>query len=249
MLMPLNKSHVVMLALSAASPGRSSAKVCSAHRDRIVSQPVLCYAGTSDKGFLLEFDNETRLFVRIPYPAYGNVQRAVASEVATMTYVRELCANWDVVPKPPRVIAWDSTYYNSARTPYIIEEYVQGVPLSQRWADIAGPTAGAALASIAALESALLRRPFAENGSLYFAKDVPLHLQGRLLYPPGDTCPDELSLPSKDKYQIGPTANREWWRGDYAKVQANRGPCELRQRSVLVYRLMIRASQGLILLA
>ncbi|OCH86595.1 hypothetical protein OBBRIDRAFT_714168, partial [Obba rivulosa] len=182
--------------------------------------------GSFNKVFLLRFDNGREVVVRIPCPFLGNVERTTASEVATMEYVRERWASNQGMPKPPKVvITWNSTYNNPAGTPYIILEYAQGVPLLSRWYQIEGKVAGAALTSLVMLETILLHQPFSQYGSLYFADDVHGELRDRPLYP--SVVPYSSSAPVQStalKYRIGPTVNREWYRGPYSTVDADRGP-------------------------
>ncbi|KAI0328118.1 hypothetical protein GY45DRAFT_1326778 [Cubamyces sp. BRFM 1775] len=182
--------------------------------------------GSFNRIFLLEFDNGTRAAIRIPFPIVGNVERAVASEVATMCYIRD---RWpekplDGFPFPPKVFAWSSSYDNPARTPYIILEYAEGVTLRERWPFIEGEAAGAALRSIVTLETTLLDHPFSQHGSLYFADDVSEGLRTQPLHPENDPRLQDLDRQMSQKYKIGPTANREWWRGPYARIDADRGP-------------------------
>lgn len=73
-------------------------------------------------------------------------------------------------------------------------------------------------------EMHLLEQPFSQCGSLYFSKDVSEELRDRPLYPDAwDLQPKAWGTVSK--YRIGPTADREWYRGPYAPVKADRGPC------------------------
>ncbi|KZT67001.1 hypothetical protein DAEQUDRAFT_674027 [Daedalea quercina L-15889] len=181
--------------------------------------------GSYNKVFLLRFDNGQQVVVRIPCPVDGNIELATASEVASMCYIRERYANVAGMPMPPRVIAWDASYHNPVETPYIILDYAPGVSLMSRWAQIEGEAAGAALASIGMLETTLLREPFAQHGSLYFTDDVASELRGCPLYPDGHQAgSDALKKTLVAKYRIGPTANREWWRGEYGGIDADRGP-------------------------
>lgn len=166
--------------------------------------------------------------MRIPCSLVGNIERSVISEVATISYVRDRWAENEAMPKPPAVLAWNATRDNPAQTPYMILEYVPGVTLKSRWDEIEGNTAGEAVRSVMGLEWKLLHQRFAQNGSLYFAEDVPEELRSRPLYTPGNRHPsmEELDKKLEAKYRIGPTANREWWRGGYAQVPADRGPCK-----------------------
>lgn len=166
--------------------------------------------------------------MRIPCSLVGNIERAIASEVATISYVLDRWAENNKVPKPPKVLAWNGTRDNPAQTPYMILEYAPGVTLKSRWDKIEGETAGQALKSVMAFEFMLFHQRFAQNGSLYFAEDVPEDLRRQPLYDPRDKLPsmEELNAKLETKYRIGPSANREWWRGGYAQVPADRGPCK-----------------------
>ncbi|KAI0074748.1 hypothetical protein K474DRAFT_1647570 [Panus rudis PR-1116 ss-1] len=192
---------------------------------RCISWSVLGEGGFN-KVFLLNFDNDATAVVRLPSLATGNVELATASEVATMCYVRESLEyeRLDKQPLPPRVLAWNASHQNPAGTPYIILEYVSGVPLDARWyrVDFEGESAGAPMVNVAILEYCLLHDPLSQNGALFFALDVVDKLPNCPLYrvPPTDDFRKRLS----EKYRIGPTVDREWWRGDYARVEANRGP-------------------------
>lgn len=147
----------------------------------------------------------------------------LASEVATITYARELWAKRNDIAKSPKVLAWSASYENPAETPYMILDYVDGVTLLSRWTLIQGQDAGDALTSIRRIELSLHARSFSQNGSLYFAEDVPEELRGRPLYLTHEG--DDIARNLAAKYRIGPTANREWWRDEYAHLDADRGPC------------------------
>ena len=117
----------------------------------------------------------------------------------------------------------------------MILDYVEGVPLSSRWAEIQGDGVLDTLCSIQTVEIALHMHYFAQNGSLYFAEDVSDDLRGRPLYlDPAREGSSELMKNLASKYCIGPTANREWWRGDYAGLDVDRGPCKSRPNSCLL---------------
>lgn len=188
----------------------------------------LFLAGSFNKVFVLKFDTGAQVVVRIPCPVVGNVEQTTASEVATMCYLSERWAHqpFEYLPAFPKVLAWSATYRNPVETPYIIMEYAEGVTLESRWGKIKGPSAGAALRSISDLEYCLLRDCFSQNGSLYFAYKVHEETRSLPLYPydvlaEGGQFSEDLA----SRYRIGPTASREWWRGVYAHVEADRGPC------------------------
>ncbi|KAI0343378.1 hypothetical protein BDW22DRAFT_1427993 [Trametopsis cervina] len=182
--------------------------------------------GSFNRIFLLRFDNAASAVVRIPCSLVGNIERSILSEVATISYVRDRWGDNKNVAKPPKVLAWSTTHDNPAQTPYMILEYAPGVTLKSRWDHIEGNTAGEAVMSVMALDWMLLHHKFALNGSLYFKEDVPKDIRSQPLYISGqnDSSMEELHKKLEAKYRIGPTANREWWRGGYAQVPAHRGP-------------------------
>ncbi|XP_006463190.1 hypothetical protein AGABI2DRAFT_207850 [Agaricus bisporus var. bisporus H97] len=190
--------------------------------------------GAFNKVFLLRFDNNKEALVRIPCPIIGNVERTIQSEVATMEYIREQWGIFDDLPKLPKVLAWNASYSNPVESPYIILEYTPGVTLGSRWKKMKGKPVLAVMDSIFAMEQALLYQPFSQYGSIYFTEDVSPELQDRPLYPPGRNIvypPDltpQAEPPSSGylsrKYKIGPTADRQWYRGAYADIECDRGP-------------------------
>ncbi|EKM75148.1 hypothetical protein AGABI1DRAFT_132504 [Agaricus bisporus var. burnettii JB137-S8] len=190
--------------------------------------------GAFNKVLLLRFDNNREVIVRIPCPIIGNVERTIQSEVATMEYIREQWGIFDDLPKLPKVLAWNASYSNPVESPYIILEYTPGVTLGSRWKKIKGKPVLAVMDSIFAMEQALLCQPFSQYGSIYFTEDVSPELRDRPLYPPGRNIvypPDltpQAEPPSSEyfsrKYKIGPTADRQWYRGAYADIECDRGP-------------------------
>lgn len=79
-----------------------------------------------------------------------------------------------------------------------------------------------ALVNLLVYERRILAHPFFAHGSVFLANDVD---NGLPLYTTSIPLDDKLShIPHK--YRIGPMVDRDWWRGSYADISANRGPCE-----------------------
>lgn len=73
--------------------------------------------------------------------------------------------------------------------------------------------------------------PFLEIGSLYFTDDVHHNLRSRPLFNSDGFSEDDPELArklaaAKDKYRIGPIADRQWWRGGRDQVTYDHGPCK-----------------------
>lgn len=173
-----------------------------------------------NRSFLLAFDNGVELVAKIPFHIFGPKQYTIASEVATMDFLRTECG----VPVP-QVRAWCSRAETSpVGVEYIIYEKPPGVTLIEH--DTRGllpftddPYARV-VAPIQRIQSKLLRKRFSQIGSIYYKEDVSEELRGRPLY----LDKDEVT-PNAERFRIGPTIDREFWRSGRAELDLDRGPC------------------------
>jgi hypothetical protein len=189
---------------------------------------LTCSIGSYNKVFALNFDNGVEAIARLPTALAGAPFFTTASEVATMEFVREvlgICA--------PRVFAWSANATaNTVGTEYIIMERMSGVESHHRWAQIAkAPEVFPLLDGVFGIERNFERPPFSQIGSLYFRDDVRADLRDRPLFRPGSLAGGDPELlrkleAAKDKYRIGPIADRQWWRSERAQVTYDHGPCE-----------------------
>ncbi|RDB28207.1 Altered inheritance of mitochondria protein 9, mitochondrial [Hypsizygus marmoreus] len=174
--------------------------------------------GSYNKVFLLELDNGVKATARIPGPVVGNLELSIASEAATLTYLRD-----GEIATVPRVLAWNASEANPVKWPYIITEYFPGIPLQSIWAKIRGDQTRHAVTIIMVNNLMTSRSAFSQIGSLYFKKDVSPELQARPLFEnPEDNVDDDDHV--SQKYRIGPIVDRQWWRGARRHVDADRGP-------------------------
>ncbi|KDQ13349.1 hypothetical protein BOTBODRAFT_111670 [Botryobasidium botryosum FD-172 SS1] len=171
--------------------------------------------GAFNKVFLLQFDNSKEAIARIPCPFAGPLHLLVSSEVAMLEFARTRL-NLPV----PQVFAWNSRASdNDVGAAYIIMEKLPGVPLSERWLDLDAPQNRALTTKIIGVEKKFSEIQFSQIGSLYFKEDVAPELQERPLYAAG-VPGDEAS----ERFRIGPTLQREFWRGERAEMDTDRGP-------------------------
>ncbi|KDQ15325.1 hypothetical protein BOTBODRAFT_108923, partial [Botryobasidium botryosum FD-172 SS1] len=174
--------------------------------------------GSYNKMFLLTFDNGREAIARIPCPIAGPAHLTVASEVATLDFARTR-----LKLSVPKVLAWSSrvskaTYNVGAE--YIIMEKIPGIPLADRWDGIQGPqTLYPTISAVVDIEKKFSAVRFSQIGSLYIKEDVEPHLQQRRLYA-ADVPDDE----SSEKYRVGPTLQRVFWRGERMDMDLDRGP-------------------------
>jgi hypothetical protein len=171
--------------------------------------------GFYNKIYSIEFENGAEVIARIPHPIAGPARYVVASEVATMDY---LCT---VLNLPvPRVLAWSAsdTRIGSA---YIIMEKVDGSTLKERAAlDPDAKDYRPLLECILKAESQCLMAVFSQFGSLYYKEDVSPELQMIGLYADSSEIKD-----GADRFRIGPSTHRAFWRGERAPMDLDRGPC------------------------
>ena len=82
--------------------------------------------GGFNRIFLITMHDGFQMIARIPYPVTEPKFYAVASEVATMAFLR----THDV--PVPKVYGYSPTSDNAAKTEYIFMEYIKGMKLSEK---------------------------------------------------------------------------------------------------------------------
>ena len=81
--------------------------------------------GGFNRTFLVTFDTGSQLVARVPYPLLTPKAYALASEVATMNFLRS-----KGLPIP-NVFAYSFDLNNEAQTEYVLMEYIEGTDLSE----------------------------------------------------------------------------------------------------------------------
>ncbi|KAJ8517402.1 hypothetical protein ONZ45_g5429 [Pleurotus djamor] len=153
---------------------------------------------------------------KFPFPLPGHTPLRTSSEVATLNFVQEATT----IPVP-KVLAWSS---HKDRTPvaseFILLEYVPGVMLAHRW-DEPDLDIGLIFWPLLACELEFQMAQFTSIGSLYFKEDVSSELHQRPLFA-NDVPPSYEAV--KDKYCLGPLADRQHWRGRRSDDMYDHGP-------------------------
>ncbi|KAI4609381.1 hypothetical protein J4E80_008631 [Alternaria sp. BMP 0032] len=104
---------------------------------------------------------------RIPYPVTEPKHLVVASEVATMDFLR-----LHGIPVP-KVYSYSATSENAAGTEYIFMEFIRGMNLGDIWFDLPEKARITVVSKLVELESKLFALEFQASGSLYYTKDLP----------------------------------------------------------------------------
>ena len=145
------------------------------------------------------------ILARLPYPSTVPRRLSVASEVATLDFVRA-----HGIPAP-RVLAY-SVDTNPVGVEYMLMEKLPGRPIGDAWFDLSEEERLKVLLEIVKLEAKLFVIKLPASGSLYYDRDLS----------PG--TPKTHVPESQDGLCIGPYAALRWWFGERGDLQIDRGP-------------------------
>lgn len=148
--------------------------------------------GGSYRVFDVLFKDKRNVIIRLPYPCTLPQEYSVASEVATIEYLR-----LRGVPIP-KVLAWSSTGANPLGCAYIIMEKSQGRELAEIWYTMGHEERKSIMEKIVHVEGLLFGIRFPAHGSLFFKNSLPDDVK---------TVP----LPDNDNFCVGPSTEYLWW--------------------------------------
>ncbi|KAL5333381.1 kinase-like domain-containing protein [Aspergillus crustosus] len=162
--------------------------------------------GGFNRLFQVTFNDGRHVIARIPYPATVPDHYTVASEVATLDYLRLQGF------ATPEVYASCSTKANPVGAECIIMEKLAGIPLGNIWYTMTPKQQHGIMKQIVEWETRLMSLNFPASVSIYYRKDIP----------------GEKSIPLSDysdrEFCIGPMAHYGWWHEERAKPPIDRGP-------------------------
>jgi hypothetical protein len=167
--------------------------------------------GGFNRTFVITMHDGFQLVGRIPYPTTEPKHLVIASEVATMDFLR-----LHGIPVP-RVYSYSVTSENPAGTKYIFMELVRGTNLGDVWFDLPEKARITVVTRLVELESRLFALPFSANGSLYYTKDLDVETR-KVEVPTTDAL-------GKDGFCIGLDTRLRLWYGKRSKLSLDRGPC------------------------
>ena len=165
--------------------------------------------GGFNRVFLITLRDGFRMVARIPYPATAPKYFAVASEAATLAFLRA-----EGVPVP-EVYGYSATPDNAAETEYIFMEFVDGTSLADVWDNWGEKNIISILRQLAQLEAKMMSIAFPAGGSLYFAED--------LANTPGSAFGPGVAL--KDThFCVGPETTLSLWYERRSQLDVDRRP-------------------------
>lgn len=163
--------------------------------------------------FEATFQDRTNVVVRLPYPCTIPRAYGIASEVATMEYLR-----LHGVPIP-KVFDWSSSTDNPVQSEYIIMEKVPGKELEHTWYTMTAKERMAVVGKVVDIERMLFAIPFPSSGSIYFKDSVGTQTTTTDL-------PLAVNLGKTDRFCIGPSTEFLWWYQSRDELAVNQGPCK-----------------------
>ncbi|KAJ7164870.1 protein kinase subdomain-containing protein PKL/CAK/Fmp29 [Mycena filopes] len=164
--------------------------------------------GGFNRIFLITMHDGFEMVARIPYPVTVPKFYAVASEAATMRFLRS-----SGLPIP-EVYDYSPSADNAAKTEYIFMEFIRGLNLGDMWYDLEEPEIASVLRQLTQLESRMMSIAFPAGGSLYYAKDLE-KMTGTRGIPLED-----------DSFCVGPDVSIVLWCGRRSQFDVDRGPYE-----------------------
>lgn len=168
--------------------------------------------GAANRAFLIEFRDGFKLVARVPYLVTQPRKLLVASEAATMTFLRS-----KGIPVP-QVYGYSATAENPAETEYIFMEFSPGKELGTVWSDMDGHDRLRFVKSLVDLEARLFSLCLPASGNLYFLRDLSSIVQKLAVHPNDVDQPESL--------YIGPSTSLDLWYGKRSELDVARGPCK-----------------------
>ena len=170
--------------------------------------------GGFNRTFLITMRDGLEFVGRILYPITEPKSLVVASEVATMDFLRS-----HGIPTP-KVYDYSVTSENAAGTEYVFMEYIRDTNLGDNWFDMSENAKITVVTKLVEVESRLFALKFPASGSLYYTKDVAARF-------------DKADFPfvhcvSDSRFCVGPDTSIGLWYGNRLGLEAFRGPCMYR---------------------
>lgn len=165
--------------------------------------------GRFNRTFLIEMRDGFQFVGRIPYPITKSAYLVIASEVATMDFLRS-----HGIPVP-QVYSYSATSENAMGTEYIFMELIRGTNLGDIWFDLSEKARITVVTKLVELESRLFTLEFTASGSLYYTKDLQIG---------SDKIHIDSFTRNRD-FCVGPDTRLSLWHGKRADIRIDHGPC------------------------
>jgi hypothetical protein len=168
--------------------------------------------GGFNRTFLVTMCDVFQFVGRIPYPVTEPKHLVIASEVATMDYLR-----LHDIPVP-KIYSYSTTSENAAGTEYLFVELVRGTNLGDIWFDLSEKARITVVTKLVELESRLFSLTFPASSSLYYTKDLPAGFKKA-------DVPNEESA-CDARFCVSIDTRLRLWHGKRLDIQTDRGRCK-----------------------
>jgi hypothetical protein len=166
--------------------------------------------GGFNRTFIITMRDGFQFVGRVPYPVMEPKRLVIASEVATMDFLRS-----HGIPVP-EVYDYSATPENAAGTEYLFMELVSGTNLGDVWHDLPEKARIRVVKNIVEVESRLFSLSFPASGSLFYTKDLPAEFNRIDVPIAGAVC--------DARFCVGPGTRLGLWYGRRLDLQIDRGP-------------------------
>lgn len=169
------------------------------------------YEGKHNKLYKIVLKDRRAFMLRIPY-ALGSSeyrQARLLSEAATLDYLSSVAFEGNDKFRATAPLSYSASSSNELGAPYMLTSYVSGTKLASQWKpwssnlDEKTPI----LTPMAQMAGAILKQKFPAYGSLYYKSDVPTGAE---------------TVPLNEKFVIGPSTEKRFWRGDMDNKELSR---------------------------
>ncbi|KAJ7609624.1 protein kinase subdomain-containing protein PKL/CAK/Fmp29 [Roridomyces roridus] len=188
-----------------AELGRLAAQSVNRSPDDVAYMEKLA-EGDDNREILITMRDGFKMVAHIPYKCTIPRYVGVASEAATMAFLRS-----HGIPIP-EVYGYSADANNAAGTEYIFTESIGGTTLVDQWFDLAEPDMISVVRQLVQLEKKMMSIPFPAGGALYYTKDME------------KADAPYTQLDDDPRFCVGPDTRSQMWFGRRSEMDVNRGP-------------------------
>jgi hypothetical protein len=163
--------------------------------------------GGFNRTFVIGMKDGCEVIARLPCSIAFPSQLTVASEVATLRFVRS-CG----IPVP-EVLDYSTRIDNVVGAEYIIMEKAAGEELGNRWFSLPDLDRAKMIGRLSQIENSLFSILLPASGSIFYKKDL-------------DKSTPSLKIPGTE-FCIGPSVEQRWWHDRRGQLDVYRGPCKV----------------------
>lgn len=169
--------------------------------------------GGSYRVFEAVFDDKTAVIARLPYPCTLPPSFGIASEVATMQFLR-----LHGVPVP-QLYAWAPSAENAVGSAYMIMAKAEGQELEHTWYKMSVSERMNMMENVVQIEERLFQIQLPACGSIYHK--TFLDSQEGI-----DQVPIVTADTDENEFSIGPSNEYLWWYACRDELGVKCGPCQ-----------------------